>query len=145
MRFWPLGVVGVAWFLICGPLLGAGDQVFGLLAGDGIRAAWFQDFVARNVFSWGELRVLGDFDWPTPRARFEEISTIADSVVVAPLSWLLAWPEQWSVLQALAVLINGLSLVWLARVVGCRGLGACLAGCLGLCVLQVLKVCFGCT
>ena len=139
MRFWPLGVVGLAWFLICGPLLGAGDQVFGLLAGDGIRAAWFQDFVARNAFSWGELRVLGDFDWPNPRPRYEELSTIADSVLLAPLAWLWPWPGQWSVLQAMAVLVNGLALAWLARVVGCRGLGMCVAGCLGVCVLQVLK------
>ncbi len=135
-RLLPWGVLALAIWIVAGPLLNASDQVFGLLAGDGIRAAWYLDFVSRNL---GSLERLHGFDWPAPVLRELEFSTAVDAVLLAPAAWAWSWPGQWGVAQAVVLATNGFAVAWLARAMGCRGFGIAVAGVLGLCSVQVLK------
>ncbi len=135
-RLLPWGVLALAVWIVAGPLLNPSGQVFGLLAGDGIRAAWYLDFVSRNL---GSLENLQGFDWPAPVARELEFSTVVDAVLLAPVAWVLDWPGQWGMSQGVVLATNGLAVAWLARAMGCRGFGIAVAGVLGLCSVQVLK------
>jgi len=121
-------------------LWGATGHVFGgILVSDGAQGPWFYDFVARALLEGGGLDRLTDFNHPAPTARQDEIPGIGDAILAAPAAWLFDWPRQYGVAQSLAILVNGLGFAWLARTMGCRGLGVALSGVLGLCCTPALK------
>ncbi len=139
-RNWALWLIlGVGLWLTT-PLWSASGHVFGgILVSDGAQGPWFYDFVARALLEGGGLDRLTDFNHPAPYARQDEIPGIGDAILAAPAAWLFDWPRQYGVAQSLAILVNGLGFAWLARTMGCRGLGVALSGILGLCCTPALK------
>ena len=126
---WALVLVVAAW--ISAPLWQSQELFFGALTGDNMQTAWFYDWVSRAIRSGEGLSLLSDFNYPSPKAREVGFPAVVDAVIAAPLAWWMDFPQQFGAAQGLAVVINALGFAWLARALGCRGLGIAFAGCLG--------------
>lgn len=137
-RYWPWIIAGLfAFFLAC-PLLLAGDRVFvSDLQGDGVITPWIYDFTSRELIHGRWPLALTDFDFPFPRGLSEtERSLFAtvppiDAVLMAPVAWLLSWPAQWNTTIFIAMLVNAVGAVTLARAMDCQKLGLVVASVLG--------------
>ncbi|MEE2750428.1 MAG: hypothetical protein VX519_03295 [Myxococcota bacterium] len=136
---WAFVAVALLAVVVAWPLWTVSTAVYGLPAGDLAQTGWFYDFVIRRLMAGGSLDWLSDFNYPNPLRRIDEFPNILDAVIAAPVSLLFSYPQQYGASQALAVLINGLGFAWLARSMGCRGLGVWVAGGLGVCCQQVWR------
>ena len=129
---WPLAAVTAFALWFTSPLWMTTDRVFvGRLSTDGVVTPWLYDFVARSWRDGIPFDRLTDFDWPVSQNRMSEFPDVADAMLAAPLAWWLGWPAQWGATLSLAMVINGLGMALLARAVGCRWLGVCTAGAMG--------------
>ena len=122
------------------PLVTAEDQVFaGRLSTDNVVTPWFYDLVARLLAEGRDTDWLWGLRHPAPLARSIEFPSDWDARLVAPLSWLADWPRSWGLVQAAALLVNGLGAAILARGLGARGVGVVVAGVLGVVCRPVWK------
>jgi len=136
---WAFAAVALLAVVVAWPLWTVSTAVYGLPAGDLAQTGWFYDFVIRRLMAGASLDWLADFNYPNPLRRIDEFPNILDAVIATPVSLLFSYPQQYGASQALAVLINGLGFAWLARSMGCRGLGVLVAGGLGVCCQQVWR------
>ncbi len=136
---WPWLAVLALSFWLAGPLWNASGVAFGSLVGDNVETPWFYDQVARALLAGDGWAGLTDFNHPAPVPRITDFPSVVDAILLAPLAWVLDWPQQYGAAQATVIGVNALGLAWLARALGCRGVAILLAGALGACCPPVWR------
>ena len=132
-RYWPECLVlciGL-WF---GAIFGlTDDRIFAhRLTGDSLLSPYFYDHVSRALLGQTDFEWLRTFNYPEPKHYTIEFPNVADAIFFSPLHWFLDWPHQWNATFHAYVLMNGLSMAFLARVLGLGPYGILMAGLCGL-------------